>query len=60
MFSWIVTVLPYMEQNPLYKQFDMKQTVFDQSSNPQATPIEAVICPSDSTPARFFRRNAYS
>jgi prepilin-type N-terminal cleavage/methylation domain-containing protein/prepilin-type processing-associated H-X9-DG protein len=54
MFSWIVTVLPYMEQSGLYKQFDMKKTVFEQQYNPQATPMEALMCPSDSAPARFF------
>ncbi|MCC6124331.1 MAG: DUF1559 domain-containing protein [Pirellulales bacterium] len=53
-FSWIVTVLPYMEGAPLYKMFDMKKTVFNQPNNPQAVSLDALMCPDDSPYGRFF------
>jgi prepilin-type N-terminal cleavage/methylation domain-containing protein/prepilin-type processing-associated H-X9-DG protein len=54
MFSWIVTILPYMDQGPLYKQFDLKRNVFDQPGDPQSLSIEPLMCPSDSAQGRFF------
>ena len=53
-FSWIVTILPFMEDSPLYKQFDFKKTVFDQSGNPQAAQLESLMCPTDAAQGRFF------
>jgi prepilin-type N-terminal cleavage/methylation domain-containing protein/prepilin-type processing-associated H-X9-DG protein len=53
-FSWIVTVLPYMEGAPLYKMFDMKKDVFNQLNNPQAVSLDALMCPDDSPVGRYF------
>jgi prepilin-type N-terminal cleavage/methylation domain-containing protein len=54
MLSWIVAVLPYMENASLSKMFDMKKTVFNQTSNPQALQIEALMCPDDYPIGRLF------
>lgn len=54
-FSWIVLVLPNFEQGPLHKQFNFNNTVFKQApSEPQATPVAALNCPSDNTQGRIF------
>ena len=47
-FSWIVLILNQIEQGPLHDQFDFRQSVFQQSSNPQEQQIPTLLCPSDS------------
>jgi prepilin-type N-terminal cleavage/methylation domain-containing protein/prepilin-type processing-associated H-X9-DG protein len=54
MLSWAVLVLPYMEENALYRRFDLQRTVFDQPDEPQATQLRSMICPSDETEGRVF------
>lgn len=60
MYSWIVPLLPYMEQSPLYDQFDLDLGVdqqVDASGNqidPQATHIPTLICASDNAGQRWF------
>ncbi len=55
MFSWIVQILPYVEQQPLFDQFDLDRTVLEQTREPQATFVESFACPSDSANSRYFR-----
>jgi prepilin-type N-terminal cleavage/methylation domain-containing protein len=53
-FSWIVLILPQIEQTALHKQFDFKKTVFQQQpTEPQATHIPALMCPSDNAQGRI-------
>ncbi len=47
MISWVVLVLPFMEEQSLYNRFDLTQSVLNQNSEPQATPINTMFCPSD-------------
>lgn len=54
MFSWVVLILPYIEERKLYDQFDFSKTVLNQPSNPQATHISTLICPSDSAQGKYF------
>jgi prepilin-type N-terminal cleavage/methylation domain-containing protein/prepilin-type processing-associated H-X9-DG protein len=54
MLSWIVTCLPYMDEGPLFKRFDMTKSVFAQIDAPQAEQLGSLICPDDSTLGRFF------
>ena len=54
MFSWIVLILPYVEQEPLHAQFDFKLNVFQQTANPQETHVATLLCPSDSAHGQFF------
>jgi prepilin-type N-terminal cleavage/methylation domain-containing protein/prepilin-type processing-associated H-X9-DG protein len=54
MMSWIVLVLPFMEEVSLYRQFDRTRSVLDQASEPQATPIKSLLCPSDDAAGRFY------
>ena len=57
-FSWHVQVLPYMELQSLYSQFDQKgtQTVFTQNvqTAPEAAQPAVMMCPSDSAAGRFY------
>jgi prepilin-type N-terminal cleavage/methylation domain-containing protein/prepilin-type processing-associated H-X9-DG protein len=61
-FSWIVRVLPYMEQQPLFQQFDMKVSVFAQNTStaPERAQPAAMLCPSDNAQGRFFQHDTHS
>ncbi|MCC7086325.1 MAG: DUF1559 domain-containing protein [Pirellulales bacterium] len=52
--SWVVLILPYLEEQPLYEQFDFQRSVFDQPLEPQALQITSMLCPSDNARGRFF------
>jgi prepilin-type processing-associated H-X9-DG protein len=54
MLSWIVLVLPYMDEQALYQQFDLSQSVINQTGDPQAAPLAALYCPSDASQGRFY------
>src|SRR5690606_18734659 len=54
--SWIVRILPYIEQAQLFDQFDMKlnianqtnqETASDAPRGPQSAQIDMLLCPSD-------------
>lgn len=51
--SWIVLTLPFMEEQALYDQFDVKTSIFEQENNPGAAQPESLLCPSDSAKGRF-------
>jgi prepilin-type N-terminal cleavage/methylation domain-containing protein/prepilin-type processing-associated H-X9-DG protein len=52
--SWIVLILPQLEQSPLHNQFDFRFSVFNQPNEPQATFLKTLACPSDSAQGRRF------
>jgi len=52
--SWATRLLPYMEQQALYRQFDFNQHVAANASNPQAAQPAALLCPSDQAPGRMY------
>ena len=39
-FSWIVEILPFMEEQSLFDKFDHKKSIMFQDQNPQATSNE--------------------
>lgn len=53
--SWAVILLPYIEEQNLYDQFDLSTSIFAQPDEPTATPVAAYMCPSDAARGRFFR-----
>lgn len=55
MFSWITLILPQIEQGNLHDRFDFRQPILQQSSDPQATSINTLLCPSDAARGRVFR-----
>jgi prepilin-type processing-associated H-X9-DG protein len=61
MFSWLVLLLPYMEQQPLHSQFNFSQTVLAQpATNPQEAQPEVFRCPSDAAQGRFFQHPTHT
>lgn len=55
--SWIVRVLPQLEEQSLYDRFDLKETIPNQDlvakGNPQASQPQVLLCPSDNSLGRF-------
>ena len=56
MLSWIVLVLPYLDEQALYQQFDLSQSVISQNGDPQAAPLAALYCPSDEAQGQILFR----
>lgn len=54
LFSWIVQILPFIEEQPLYDEFDPTKSVLDQPRDPQAAKIPMLICPSDTNTDTFY------
>jgi prepilin-type N-terminal cleavage/methylation domain-containing protein/prepilin-type processing-associated H-X9-DG protein len=59
MFSWIVLILPYLEESSLYSQFDLTRSVLDQPNEPQAQQPAILLCPSDSALGRSYNDPEY-
>lgn len=55
MFSWIVRTLPFMEEQSLYDQFDLRVSVLKQRHNPAAAQPASLLCPSDDARGRFLQ-----
>jgi prepilin-type processing-associated H-X9-DG protein len=56
--SWIVDLLPELEQVQLAKQFDRAKQVFFQSGDPQSTNLSLLACPSDNSTIKVFQHAA--
>ncbi len=54
-FGWMVLVLPYLEEQNLFDQFDFDRKVFDQEGEPQLSEVAANYCPSDGARGRFLQ-----
>jgi prepilin-type N-terminal cleavage/methylation domain-containing protein/prepilin-type processing-associated H-X9-DG protein len=54
-YSWLVLILPQLEDNVLYDKFEVGQHVLRQRHEPQAIRVPTFLCPSDSAKNRFFR-----
>lgn len=46
-FSWVVILLPHLEQASLAQRFDATRQIFYQLGNPQGTRLPSLSCPSD-------------
>jgi prepilin-type N-terminal cleavage/methylation domain-containing protein len=44
--SWPVLLLPYLEQNNLFAQWDLKHSYYWQSDVARLTPVKVYFCPS--------------
>ena len=47
--TWAVLILPYIEQNNLYSQWDITQIYYDQSDAARLTQVPTYFCPSRRT-----------
>jgi prepilin-type N-terminal cleavage/methylation domain-containing protein/prepilin-type processing-associated H-X9-DG protein len=55
MLSWIVLILPHIEESVLFKRFDLKKNVLSQPNNPAGTFISTLKCASESTDQIYFQ-----
>ena len=60
MFSWITLILPQLEQTGLHREFDFRQSVLTQTSDPQAVQPATLLCPSDSSRNMFYQDPAFT
>jgi len=61
MISWIVLILPYIEQQPLHAQFNFGASVIAQpATDPQAAQPDTMLCPSDGARGRFFQHPTHT
>ncbi|MCA9234739.1 MAG: DUF1559 domain-containing protein [Planctomycetales bacterium] len=51
--SWLVLILPQLEQPALFDQFDLSRPVYSQADDPQATHLDVLLCPSDEARDRW-------
>ncbi len=56
-FSWIVRILPFLEQQQLNDRFDLDLSVIlqDKTASPQTAQPALLACPSDEAVRRFFK-----
>ena len=52
--SWIVFLLPYLEQEALASKFDLNLSIAYQPEVPQAKIFATLLCPSDEARGRFY------
>ena len=53
--SWVVLILPFLEEQTLFDQFDFRKTIFEQERLPQSRSIASLICPADAATGRFLQ-----
>ncbi len=52
--SWVVALLPYLELQSLYAQFDLRRHVLANPGAPQAAQPAVLLCPSDDSLGRRY------
>ena len=60
MFSWVVLLLPHMDQQPLYDRFDFDVGILQQTGEPFASHIPTMSCPSDAAAGSFFAHQEFT
>lgn len=59
-FSWVVSILPFIEEQNVYDQFDFNRPLDQQETNPAAATLQVMLCPSDSAEDRFFQHPSHT
>ena len=60
MFSWVILILPNIEQQNLQDRFDFDVNVMQQGGNPQDVAPSTLLCPSDAAKGRFYSHASYT
>jgi prepilin-type N-terminal cleavage/methylation domain-containing protein len=47
--TWMVLIMPFLEQEPLYYQWNLGATYYQQSDTARLTPVKIYFCPSRRT-----------
>jgi len=58
--SWVVLLLPYLEQSSVHDAFDLDKDAFKQEREPQEQFLDVLLCPSDESRGRVFQHNIWS
>ncbi len=53
-YSWLVSLLPFMEEQSLFDQFNLSTKVTNNPRDPQAQQPASLLCPSDDARGRQF------
>jgi len=56
-WSWIARLLPFIEQDNLYKSANIPNNTIAQSKNQVATPLQVVFCPSSNMTSKLTMSN---
>jgi prepilin-type N-terminal cleavage/methylation domain-containing protein len=59
-WSWIARVLPYIEQDNLYRQGNIPNSTFGSVTGVLATPIKNLFCPSDNAASQAVRTDRFN
>jgi prepilin-type N-terminal cleavage/methylation domain-containing protein/prepilin-type processing-associated H-X9-DG protein len=54
-FSWLVLVLPFMEEQSLYDRFNFRNRAINQPAVPQLVFVSTMLCPSDAARGRLYQ-----
>jgi prepilin-type processing-associated H-X9-DG protein len=54
MFSWVVLLLPFLEETSLHGQFDLSLSILKQQNEPQEDVIQSLLCPTDAARGRYY------
>jgi prepilin-type N-terminal cleavage/methylation domain-containing protein/prepilin-type processing-associated H-X9-DG protein len=49
-FTWMVEILPYVEQDPLYKQWNLNSSYYNQNATARETTVPIYFCPAKRAP----------
>jgi prepilin-type N-terminal cleavage/methylation domain-containing protein/prepilin-type processing-associated H-X9-DG protein len=60
MFSWAVLLLPYLEEQNLYDQFDFDVSILQQANNPQEIFVETYLCPSEESSGLYYQDDDFT
>ncbi len=60
MFSWAVLLLPYLEAQNVYEQFDFDVSILQQANNPQETFVKAYLCPSEDKSGIYYQDSEFT
>ena len=65
--NWAVEILPYIEQQPLFEQFQisvetasLKRITDAENEQPRSTQLAVMLCPSDSGQGQFFTGGSFA
>lgn len=60
MISWMVLILPQMEETNLFDRFNLRRSILEQPSDPQAQHVPSYNCPSDAAEDRYFEHPVHT
>ena len=53
-YSWMVLILPYLEEGNLQSEFDLSRHLLEQETEAQAQTVDVYLCPSDAAENLYY------